>query len=344
MSFLEYVKDHFITILLYLILLFFHFSLYFMFQINTVIFILSFVVLIGVGCLIFAIDYYRTHRFFKEMNRLNENLDKKYLIHEMLEEPSFYEGKLLYQQLCDTDKAMNDYLNEYRYKLEDFKEYVELWVHEVKLPLATASMIMENNHDKYYDSLMEELRRIDMYVEQALFYVRSENVEKDYSIKEYCLDDVVKKVISSFRRNFILKKITLERINLDINVKTDAKWLEFILGQIIGNSIKYATSQNAYIKIEAVKEDNYVRLDIEDNGIGIAKKDIKRVFEKGFTGENGRKKYNSTGIGLYLCKSLCEKMNHKISIASIENEKTIVRIIFPEYDNMDIMKENLTEM
>lgn len=338
MSLNNYIKDHVFTIILYIFVLFFHGFLYFVFDVENIVIVLSFVLLIGIGMIIFGIDYYRTYRIFKEMVNIDKYLDQKYLLHEVMKEPSTYEGKLLYEQLCSSNKAMCDYLNEYRYKLEDFKEYLELWVHEVKVPLASASLIMENNRSSVYESMNEELHRIEMFVDQALFYVRSENVEKDYTIKDCNLDDIVKKVITSFRRNFIYQKISLERKNLDVHVKTDAKWAEFILSQIIGNSIKYAKEKDAYIKLETIQEENCVLLRIEDNGIGISEKDIKKVFEKGFTGENGRKKYNSTGIGLYLCKSLCEKMNHQISITSTINEKTIVTIVFPNYINMNMMK------
>ena len=157
---------------------------------------------------------------------------------------------------------------------------------------------------------------------------------KDYIIKKVELEPLVKKVIKRNQRDFISKRISLELKDLEQVVYSDSKWIEFILNQIIVNAIKYSKGNNDKIEIESQKQNNSVILSIKDYGVGINEKDIGRVFEKGFTGENGRKFGKSTGIGLYLCKKLCEKLGLGLYIDSKENYGTKVTIIFPTTENI----------
>ena len=178
-----------------------------------------------------------------------------------------------------------------------------MWCHEVKTPLATCLMIVENNPSSINQSIQEELVKIENYLQQVLFYARSENVEKDYLIKEVNLNEVVNTVIKQNKKDLISKRIKIELNNLNIQVYSDKKWLEFILNQIINNAIKYV-NQDPVITISAKKYQDHDELMICDNGIGILKDEIDRVFDKGFTGTNGRNSNKkSTGIGLYLCKN-----------------------------------------
>ncbi|MGJ8719039.1 ATP-binding protein, partial [Clostridium botulinum] len=167
------------------------------------------------------------------------------------------------------------------------------------------------------------------FVEQVLYYSRSNNVSKDYIIKQINLDYVVKNVIKRNYRDFIHKKIKLDIKDIDEIVHSDGKWVEFIINQIIVNSIKYSNSKEPMISIYSTKKANSVMLTIEDNGAGIIDKDINRVLEKGFTGENGRKFSKGTGMGLYLCEKLCSKLGLRISIDSEVNRGTKVTLIFP---------------
>ena len=157
---------------------------------------------------------------------------------------------------------------------------------------------------------------------------------KDYIIKKVELEPLVKKVIKRNQRDFISKRISLELKDLEQVVYSDSKWIEFILNQIIVNAIKYSKGNNDKIEIESQKQNNSVILSIKDYGVGINEKDVGRVFEKGFTGDNGRKFGKSTGIGLYLCKKLCEKLGLGLYIDSKENYGTKVTIIFPTTENI----------
>ena len=200
-------------------------------------------------------------------------------------------------------------------------------------------MIIENNKSEVTKSIDEELNKVENYIEQALFYARSNTVEKDYYIKKVKLKDMVNESIKKNKKVLIHENILINVHDLELEVTTDNKWMQFIINQIIQNSIKYR-KQDARLEIEMYGKQGKenVVLYIKDNGIGIKKGEITRVFEKGFTGTNGRlagKK--STGIGLYLCKNLCNKLGISIELNAVYNEGTEVRLVFPKssYIEMD---------
>lgn len=195
------------------------------------------------------------------------------------------------------------------------------------MPIAASKMIIENNKTTVTKSINEELDKVENYIEQALFYARSNTVEKDYYIKKSNLKEIVNESIKKNKNLLIQEKILLNIHDLDVIINTDSKWIVFILNQIIKNSIKYRKKEDSLsIEIYAVQKKEKVILYINDNGIGIKKGEIARVFEKGFTGTNGRlSNKKSTGIGLYLCKKLCDKLGIKIELNSNENEGTQIR-------------------
>lgn len=199
-------------------------------------------------------------------------------------------------------------------------------------------MIIENNKTNVTKSIDEELQRIENYIEQALFYARSNTVEKDYYIKKVKLRDIVYESIKKNKNVLIQEKVSMNLHDLDLEVNTDSKWIGFILNQIIGNSIKYKKVDcRLEIEIYAKQGKENAILYIKDNGIGIKEGEVTRVFEKGFTGTNGRlvgKK--STGIGLYLCKNLCNKLGIQIELNSILDEGTKVQLVFPQSSYIDM--------
>lgn len=279
----------------------------------------------------FIYEYQIKKRYYDELQKTIDGLDEKYLITEIMKTPNFVEGKILKNILGQVDKSMHEQVNKYKYLQEDYKEFIELWIHEVKLPLTTSKMIIENNKNKVTRSIEEELDSIENYVEQALFYARSSAVEKDYYIRKCNLKDIVNESIKKNKTSLIEEKVDINIHDLDNVVSTDSKWIVFILGQIIQNSVKYR-NKKSLLNIEVYsepKKDNTV-LNIKDNGIGIKKEEISRVFDKGFTGTNGRlagKK--STGIGLYLCRNLCEKLGVSINVKSTDSVGTVVSLVFP---------------
>ena len=277
-----------------------------------------------------SIEYFMKQRFYKGLEDTLNNLEDKYLISELIKVPSFMEGKILKDLLEQINKSMVENVNRYKYKQEDYKEYIELWIHEIKIPIAASKLIIENNKNEVTKSIDEELNKVENYIEQALYYARSNTVEKDYYVKKVNLKDIVNESIKKNKNVLIHEKISINIHDLDLEV--------FILNQIIQNSIKYKKQdRNLEIEIYSKQGKENVILYIKDNGIGIKKGEITRVFEKGFTGTNGRligKK--STGIGLYLCKNLCNKLGIAIELNSVQNEGTEIRLVFPKSSYIDI--------
>ena len=278
----------------------------------------------------FFIEYYKKKEYYSEIKARVNELEEKYLVTELLPKADFMEAKLNKDLVLDIGKSMLENVNKYKYLQEDYKEYIELWIHEIKIPIATSKMIVENNKSEVTKSIDEELDKIENYIEQALYYARSNTVEKDYIIKKNILKDIVNSTILKNKTILIQNNIKIETEDLEEEVYTDSKWCIFILSQIIQNSIKYSKEQNKEIKLYAENKKENIILYIKDNGIGIDKAEIGRVFEKGFTGTNGRQEKKSTGIGLYLCKKLCDKLCIGLEIASEKNIGTEVKLVFPK--------------
>ena len=292
-----------------------------------------FLYFVGIG-----IEYFNKHNFYSNLIKTLDELDDKYLVSELIKNPNFSEGQILKSSLGQVNKSMIENVNKYKYMQEDYKEYIELWIHEIKIPIAASKLIIENNKNQITKSIDEELNKVENYIEQALYYARSNTVEKDYYIKKVNLKDIVNKSIKRNKNVLIHERISVNIHDLDLEVDTDNKWIIFILNQIIQNSIKYKKqNDNLEIEMYAKQGKENIILYIKDNGIGIKTGEIARVFEKGFTGTNGRfvgKK--STGIGLYLCKNLCNKLGIGIELNSVQNEGTEIRLIFPKNSYIDI--------
>ena len=278
----------------------------------------------------FFIEYYKKKEYYSEIKARVNELEEKYLITELLPKGDFLDAKINKDNILEIGKSMLENVNKYKYLQEDYKEYIELWIHEIKIPIATSKMIVENNKSEVTKSIDEELDKIENYIEQALYYARSNTVEKDYIIKKNNLKDIVSSTILKNKTTLIQNNVKIEMENLEEEVYTDSKWCVFILSQIIQNAIKYSKKQNKEIKLYAENKKENVILYIKDNGIGIDKAEIGRVFEKGFTGTNGRQEKKSTGIGLYLCKKLCDKLCIGLEIASEKEIGTEVKLVFPK--------------
>ena len=323
-----YLKDKlyaFIIFIIYIIILIL-FLIALKLSSSIIIFITVFTIVIFFVILFF--DYFRKRKFYSELLDKLNTLDKKYLLIEMLLEPNFLEGKILYDVLDEVNKNEHDLISKLKKRQDDFKEYIELWIHEVKLPLA--SLTLMNRKDK---STLRELKRIEDDVEQILYYVRCENANNDYLIKEWNLDNIVKNVALRNKDNLLALNIDFKVDNCNLKVLTDSKWLEFIINQIVSNSIKYKKEKDSFIEITGKDYKDYITITIYDNGKGISKSDLPRVFNKTFTGNNGRSNSSkSTGMGLYLCRELCNKLGHKIEIDSRIDKYTKVTITIYKKD------------
>ena len=332
MKFKEYIKDKTLLIVSVILALISIEILLLVYNIGIFVRLYVAAIIIFVITLAILIEYKRKKDYYNQLINNLESLKEKYLISEIIKTPNFVEGKILKEILQDTGKSMLENVNYYKYIQEEYKEYIELWIHEVKIPIATSKLIIENNKNEITKSIDEELDKVENYTEQALFYARSNAVEKDYIITKTNLKEIVNSSILKNKTTLLNEKVSIELTNLKPEeVYTDSKWAIFIVNQIIQNAIKYSKKDNKKIEISSTEKNDKVILYIKDNGIGIRKGEITKVFERGFTGENGRIiGQKSTGIGLYLCKKLCDKLGLRIELNSEKNKETEVRIIFPK--------------
>ena len=340
-DFKRYIKDRIYTIIIVCVTLVLSIMLCVAFKMPLELICLLMIMECIACILIVTIDYYKKKHFYNELLRNLEGIDKKYLVIETAYRPGFYEGEILYNVLSETERSMAENVKQYHVGMEDFKEYVEMWIHEIKLPMASLTLMLHNYQSSYamqekelLDKISTQLSRINNYIEQILYYVRSENAEKDYIINECRLSKVVNAVAIKNKDYLLENCINLEVDNLGVDIMTDSKWLEFILNQIVSNSIKYYDKEKPenIIKIAASEDKSSVVVSVFDNGIGICEADISRVFDKSFTGQNGRNYSKATGMGLYIAKKLCDKLGHKIKLESKEGEYTKVNITFYKND------------
>ena len=339
MKFGSFLKDRLYSIIIALFCYFIILLVLLAYKSDKAIVIAITIILLVTYILLFLTDFFRKQKFYTDLLTNIENLDKAYLVLETLNRPEFYEGELLCQALYEIDKSMNENVRIEKEQLLDNKEYIEIWIHEVKRPLASLVLTLNNQKNILDRKTKNILKRLEDYVDQVLYYVRSENAEKDYFIKEVDLSKVIKNVGIKNMDDLLDNKVEFIVDKTNYKVFTDSKWLEFILNQIINNSIKYKRNiDNSYIKIYVKDNLDTTVLIIEDNGIGIKTSDIRQVFDKTFTGTNGREKTTSTGMGLYIAKNLCKKLGHKIEIESKENEYTRVFITFAKNKFYDVLK------
>lgn len=291
-----------------------------------------------------TVEYLRRRNFYNKLLQNIASLDRAYLVLETLSRPNFYDGAILYDALYAINKSMAEVVQNYDIEAREFRDYIEMWIHEVKTPLATLSLMSKDR------KISAQINRLDSYVEQVLYFARAENAEHDYLIKPVSLAKIVSAVATKNQDLLLASNISLSVHSLDHEVFTDSKWLEFILNQILLNSIKYRSKT---IEISASTQDGKTILRVADDGIGISAKDLPRVFEKSFTGENGHQdasnlkacanqsggSQKSTGMGLYIAKTLCDKLGHQISAASPDHRGAIIEITFPKHDYYTVLRQ-----
>ena len=354
MTFGEYIKDHVYHILIWVLMTAVTEGVLFLFGSAPALSVFVCAVLLCGGGGLLAYDFLRKRSFYNDMAEKLELLKEKYLFVEMQEEPRFLEGKIWHDALEDISKSMNDEIVLHEQVSMEFREYAERWIHEIKLPIASAKLILHNSRTENSRRLKEQLGRIESDVEKVLYFIRSEVPRNDYRIGEHSLREIVQEAVRENKDSLILNHFSVQMQIGDEKVHTDRKWLVFMLGQMISNSVKYARAEkekfhgenkmteadsgpagqaqkdqnSRMIRFRAEEEADRVRLFVEDNGIGISAGDLPRIFDKSFTGENGRKTAASTGMGLYICRKLCGEMGHRISAQSENGEGTRIIVEF----------------
>lgn len=224
---------------------------------------------------------------------------------------------MIHKLCCEKKSSMEEAACQYR----DMVDYYTVWAHQIKTPIAAMRLHLQSEDTAQSRRLLQELKRIERYVEMVLTFLRLGSDSTDYVIKSYDLDSIVRPAVKQFAGEFISKKLALRYEPLSASVVTDEKWLSFVIEQIISNAVKYTDSGGVSLYMEAPQT-----LCIADTGIGIALEDLPRIFENGYTGFNGRTDKRASGIGLYLCRQICSKLGHGLSASSEVGKGTVIRI------------------
>ncbi len=324
---IQYIKKHIKTIILISIFIFSFVIIFSLYNLPVEAVWYSSLLCIVFGIIFLLADfveYYKRHKLLTELqNQITLSIDELPSPKDLLEKDYQSLIAVLY-----SDKI--DFVSKSDSNRTNLIDYYTLWVHQIKTPIAAMRLLLQSKETQENDELLMELFKIEQYVEMVLGYLRLDSDYTDFILKKYRLDSIVKQAVRKFAKQFIRKKISLDYTESDTEVITDEKWLVFAIEQILSNALKY-TNQGK-ILIYTIDGKTLV---IEDTGIGIEAEDLPRVFEKGFTGYNGRNDKKSTGIGLYLCKQILTKLGHTITIESETGKGTRVKI------GLDTVKLNI---
>ena len=321
----SYLKKNIKVYILFIVFIFIFFIMFYLYNLP-----LEALIYTGSFCFLAALvasfsDFVNYRESYRKLKFLEENiLNDLDALPKSLDIRIDYYHKIIEKLYEELEKLTQ----ENRQKNTDMVDYYSMWVHQIKTPIAAMNFLLDNEEiDRKI--LQQELFKIERYVEMVLTYIRLDSISSDYVITKINLDEVVKDSVKKYATIFINKKIKLNYVSHETMVISDKKWLSFAFEQILGNSVKYSGT-GGEITIETCEN----KLVIEDNGMGIKEEDLPRIFEKGFTGFNGRYEKKSSGLGLYLCKKTLDKLGHHIEISSKVGEGTRIEITFPKEDTL----------
>ena len=268
------------------------------------------------GLLFAILDIQRAkkkHRLLAEIQEINDLLTEHLPVVDGMEDEDY---QAILQKFQEEHREM---LSDKQREYAEMVDYYTIWAHQIKTPIASMRLTLQNEDTALSRQLTNELFRIEQYVEMVLTFLRLNSKSTDYVLKEYDLDGIIKQSVRKFTGEFISRKMSLNYESLHTVVLTDEKWLSFVIEQVLSNALKYTPSGSISITMEDGK-----RLCIRDTGIGIAAEDLPRIFEHGYTGYNGRVDKKASGIGLYLCKRICERLGHGIKAESEAEKGTCI--------------------
>ena len=321
----SYLKKNIKVYILFVVFIFIFFIMFYLYNLP-----LEALIYTGSFCFLASLiasflDFVNYKESYKKLKFLEENiLNDLDALPKSLDIRIDYYHKIIEKLYEELEKLTQ----ENRQKNTDMVDYYSMWVHQIKTPIAAMNFLLDNE-EVDLKNLQQELFKIERYVEMVLTYIRLDSTSSDYVITKINLDEVVKDSVKKYATIFINKKIKLNYVSHETMVISDKKWLSFAFEQILGNSVKYSRADGE-ITIKTYEN----RLVIEDKGIGIKEEDLPRIFEKGFTGFNGRYEKKSSGLGLYLCKKTLDKLGHHIEISSKVGEGTRIEITFPKEDTL----------
>ncbi|UHA71873.1 sensor histidine kinase [Paenibacillus sp. 481] len=335
MSFLAYVKDKRFFLILYFVLMLFVSLIMLTTNGNWNLAASNLLYTHVIGLFLVSMyiigGYYYRRSFYIELKEMMHNKKEDFLV--ALPEPQNEEQALFVEVIKKMQNTHYKQMRKFMHEKRDHQDFIMSWIHEVKLPIAASGLLLENRAGKTVDfladKLEDELNKMDSYVEQALYYSRIDSFSKDYFITDVALDQIVKKSVKKYAKLFITKRVRFQMNEGERLVQSDSKWLVFMMDQMVANALKYV-HEAGEISFKVEEDSTEKRLLIQDSGIGIKPEDLPRVFERGFTGANGRTHAKSTGMGLYLAKQMALKLGHKLSIESEEGAYTRVTIHFPK--------------
>lgn len=220
-------------------------------------------------------------------------------------------------------------IQQYQHKLKNHIQFINQWVHQMKTPLSVIHLMIQDEDEPRFIAIADELDRMKKGLEMVLYTARIDDFQHDFYVEMLSLEKLVRSVTSTQKRLFIRNRVFPSfEIEEDLQVASDEKWLSFVLTQIVTNAVRYTPEINQRVFLKGFKNDTNVVLEVQDQGVGIPKSDLPRVFDPYFTGENGRNFQESTGMGLYLVKQICNYLGHRVEIESQVNIGTTIRIIF----------------
>lgn len=313
-----YIKEYGKELLLYVSFIFIFYLVLFLHGITGP--AVSYAVILS-SSLFFIVKITDTIKLFKNHKELKIQKENLPQIIETFPSPNTILEQDLQEIIFKIENILTSYSNEWENKEQNAIDFYSTWVHQIKTPISVMNMTLQSEDTDEHRFLLSELFRIEQYVDIVLSYIRLGSNNSDYVFKKQSIDNILKECIRKYAPLFVEKRIKLNYKPANITVLTDEKWLSFMIEQILSNSIKYTMS--GFVTI-TVTEDKVLK--ISDSGMGIAPEDLPRIFEKGFTGYNGRNDKKATGIGLYLCKETASKLGHKISVESTVGKGTTISI------------------
>lgn len=271
--------------------------------------------------------YQQQRRWYQALTQYDHDFDWQ------LNLAQSYDQQLLQAYLNQRQQKAKQALNQLMIQNDDQREFIASWVHDIKVPLAAIQLLIDDQREKLSDTkafqLSDELQQISHYVDEVLYYSRLDSFSKDYLLQTYDLTQITKQVIKANATYFLKKQIQIQLNGPALNVLTDEKWLFFILNQILSNSLKY-TPAHGTITITFAQQSQAITLTVADTGCGIPAHELPRIFDKGFTGTNGRQiNQNATGLGLYLAQQLSQKLGHQLTATATPGQGTQLTLTFP---------------
>lgn len=299
---------------------------------------LSYAIFLSVACLVAYLSYrfLRYRAFYQRLETIPNKLEETIT---PLSDATV--AKRLHQLLEAQYRLYQEQIHYYQAKQEEHLTFINLWVHQMKTPISVISLILQEETSTTLESIRDEIDQLASGLEMILYVSRLDAFEKDFHVEQLALSSLLLKILQENKRLFIKHKVFPEyQVDETLLIYSDEKWLAFVIKQILTNAVRYSAGKGKTVKINSFHRGNKIVLEITDQGIGIPPQDLTRVFEAHYTGNNGRKFRDSTGMGLYLVREICHKMHHQIELESTVGVGTTIRILFynnPSYKNVSFL-------